>query len=254
MTAKGKRIAFRCNVCGATNELARDLFDREGGWCGACRSTVRWRSIVHVLSLELFGQSLALPDFPHRPDVVGIGLSDWEGYAVPLAAKLAYTNTYFHRSPRLDIAAVEPELAGRFDFVIASDVFEHVPPPVATSFRNLRTLLRPGGVAVFSSPYDDRNSTAEHFPNLHRYELRQEDDGAWELRNTTASGEEEVFRDLVFHGGPGETLEMRVFSRSALLDEFTSAEFEHVEIHADDVPRWGIVWTNDRSLPLAARR
>jgi len=254
LTAKGKRIAFRCNVCGAPNELPRNMLDREGGRCRKCASTVRWRSIVHVLSLELFGQSLPLPDFPHRPDIVGIGLSDCEGYAVPLAAKLAYTNTYVHRSPRLDIAAVDPELAGRFDFVVASDVLERVPPPVSRAFCNLHTLLRPGGVLVFTAPYDLRESTEEHFPDLHRYELRQGKDGAWELRNVTRSGEEQVFRELMVHDGPAPSLEMRVFSKQSLLEEFQAAGFEQVEIHAADPLEWGILWADERSLPISARR
>ena len=34
--------------------------------------------------------------------------------------------------------------------------------------------------------------------------------------NWTADGRIETFDDLVFHGGPGSTLEMRVFSEDAL--------------------------------------
>jgi SAM-dependent methyltransferase len=213
---------------------------------------VRWRSIVHVLSLALFGQSLPLPDFPQRPDILGVGLSDWEGYAVPLASRLAYTNTYLHRSPRLDITTVDGDLRGRFDFAVASDVFEHVPPPVSVAFRNLRSLLRPGGVAVFSAPYV-KGDAHEHFPDLHRYELRGDAGSGWELHNTTASGETQVFHDLVFHGGPGSTLEMRVFSESALAAEFEAAGFRDVQVHSEQAPEWGILWTEDRSLPMSAR-
>jgi len=51
------------------------------------------RAIVHLLSTELFGESYILRDFPVRPDIRGIGLSDWDGYAGGLPHKLNYTNT-----------------------------------------------------------------------------------------------------------------------------------------------------------------
>jgi SAM-dependent methyltransferase len=245
-------VAFRCNVCGAPNELQRDAFDREGGHCSACGSTVRARAIVHVLSTELFGRSLALPLFPRRRDLVGVGLSDWDGYAVPLAERVDYTNTFYHQPPRLDITAIDPRLHGRFHFVIASDVFEHVPPPVSTAFANLRALLRPGGVAVFTVPYGKQEETNEHFPELHEYQL-VETSGTYELRNRTRTGELQTFRDLVFHGGPGATLEMRIFAERSLLRDLREAGFAEIEIYDDEIPAWGIVWREDWSFPLAAR-
>jgi len=87
-------ITFRCNICGTESETERHQLAREKASCTHCGSTVRWRSIVHVLSVELFGESLALRDFPHRPEIRGIGMTDWDGYALPLAEKLGYTNTY----------------------------------------------------------------------------------------------------------------------------------------------------------------
>ncbi len=99
--------------------------------------------------MELFGTSLVLSDFPHRPDLAGIGLSDWEGYANPLAERLNYTNTFFHQAPLLDITSVGPDHSGRYDFIICSDVFEHVCQPVSKAFENAYRLLKPGGVMIF---------------------------------------------------------------------------------------------------------
>ncbi|MGH9903496.1 MAG: hypothetical protein ACRD68_16940, partial [Pyrinomonadaceae bacterium] len=79
-----------------------------------------------MLSTELFGESLALTDFPERRDISGIGMSDWDGYAAPLALKLGYQNTYYHQEPKLDITSIEPALESTLDFIISSDVFEHV--------------------------------------------------------------------------------------------------------------------------------
>jgi hypothetical protein len=44
--------------------------------------------------MELFGQNLTLANFPVRKDIRGVGLSDWLGYAIPLAKKFDYTNTF----------------------------------------------------------------------------------------------------------------------------------------------------------------
>ena len=205
---------------------------------------------MHVLSVELFGESLALPDFPVRKSVRGLGLSDWEGYADRLAEKLDYVNTFYHQEPRLDICAVDPALERRFDFVISSEVFEHVPPPVSVAFRNLRALLKPAGFTVFTVPYGLEGTTVEHFPELHAYEIVEEN-GTRVLRNVTRSGEVQVFRDLVFHGGAGTTLEMRMFSEPSLREEFRRAGFGEPRIYAAGDPAHGVGWPEPWSLPMA---
>lgn len=45
------------------------------------------------------------------------------------------------------------------------------------------------------------------------------------------SGKHEDFRDLVFHGGPGSTLEMRVFSRESVIDNLGKASFVDIRFH-----------------------
>jgi hypothetical protein len=243
---------FRCNICGQYSSVHREELDREVASCRTCGSTVRWRSIVHILSVELFGTSLALPDFPHRPDIVGIGMSDWEGYAEPLARCFSYTNTFYHREPHLDITDVPSHMLGTLDFLISSDVFEHVPCPVSVAFANARNLLKPTGVLVFTVPYRTEGSTVEHFPDLCDYEVL-ESEGRFILHNRLPDGRVQVFDDLVFHGGPGSTLEMRVFSKSSLIDEFQNAGFGALKIYGDPHLAHGVYWPDEWSLPIAAR-
>jgi SAM-dependent methyltransferase len=244
-------VAFRCNICGAVCRVAPAALSRETPSCSACGSTVRTRTIVHLLTCELFGRSVALPDMPHRPDLIGIGLSDSAAYAVPLAQKLGYTNTYFHTGPRLDIADVPADRAAEADFIVASDVFEHVAPPVARAFVNARRLLKPAGVLIFSVPFSLDAETVEHFPDLHDYRL-VDTGGSWRLENRTVDGREQVFTDLVFHGGPGTTLEMRLFSRAGLEREFTAAGFARLRIADEPCPEHGIVWPEPWSVPMVA--
>jgi SAM-dependent methyltransferase len=246
-------LLYRCNVCGTPCREKVMALGRESPSCEGCGSTVRMRAIIRALSVEVFAKSLALCDFPERRDLRGLGLSDWDAYAVPLASKFHYTNTFYHQDPRLDITRIDPALEGTLDFLIATDVFEHVPPPASVAFVNARRLLKPGGSFVFSVPYAKEGPTREHFPELAEYELFRQD-GRPVLRNRTRDGRVQVFEGLVFHGGEGVTLEMRVFSEPSLVEEFSRAGFRDLRIHAEPDFEHGIYWSQAWSLPMTAKR
>lgn len=245
---------FICNICGQSNACDPATIGREDASCTGCSSSVRLRAVVHLLSKSLFGESLPLTDFPERPDLVGFGLSDWSMYARMLGQRMRYINTFYHVAPRLDITKIPDELAGTADFLIASDVFEHVLPPVDRAFQGARRLLKDGGVFVFSVPFDTREEgTLEHFPHIHDFRIEKEPGAGYRLHNRRADGMEETFGDLVFHGGPGSTLEMRVFALDDIRGHFRTAGFSDVRVDAEPEPRWGIYWTSPCSLPLLAR-
>lgn len=221
--------------------------------CMNCGSTVRMRTIVHVLSTVLFGKSLSLQDFPFQPHVRVSGLSDWDGYAVPLARKLAYTNTFYHQEPKLDITSIDPALEETLDILISSDVFEHVAPPVSAAFENSFRLLKSGGTLILTVPYNLESETKEHFPELFQYEIRKEN-GESVLYNLTRDGREQTFENLNFHGGAGETLEMRRFSLEGLRIELSNAGFQKVEVISDANFKYGIYFGYNWSLPIIARK
>ncbi|MDH5288005.1 MAG: methyltransferase domain-containing protein [Betaproteobacteria bacterium] len=245
-------VTFDCNLCGARNAVAFAQLARETPSCAACASTVRFRSIGHLVARELFGADLALPDLPRRPEVRGLGLSDADAYAKPLADRLGYENTFFHQSPQLDITAIDEARAGRYDFVVASDVFEHVLAPVSRAFVNARRLLKPGGAFILTVPFGTEGPTREHFPELHDWRIEGEGD-ARVLVNRTADGREQRYADLCFHGGDGSTLEMRLFSRDDLLRELREAGFAHARIAGEACLPFGIVWPEPWSVPIVAR-
>ena len=249
---KSGELSFQCNLCDSFCLKPMSELSREVPSCDGCGSTVRVRAIIQVLSLELFGQSLGLNDFPKRLDIAGLGMSDWEGYAGGLAKKFAYTNTFYHKEPRMDLRNIDLQLEGKFDFVISSEVFEHIPPPVSLAFENTRRLLKPTGVLIFSAPYSKQEETVEHFPELYDYRV-VETDGIRKLVNVTRSGASQVFDNLTFHGGEGSTLEMRVFSESSLIREFQRAGFTRINIHKSPDFEHGIYWRSDWSLPMSVR-
>ena len=243
------QIDFRCNICGSSNSIAFAALQREQPSCPQCGSTVRDRAMVHLLTSELLGRSVVLPDMPRPLDLRGIGLSDSTTYAESLSRKFAYTNTHFDAEPMLDIANVAPEHYALYDFIIASDVFEHVAPPVARAFTNARRLLKSGGVLIFSVPFMLAGDTIEHFPELHDYRLTELPEG-WRLENRTADGRHQTFTDLVFHGGVGATLEMREFSLTSLEREFAAAGFSRMRVAGEVFLPHGIYWPKPWSVPM----
>jgi hypothetical protein len=245
-------LRFRCNICGAENVVPVKMLNREDPSCGGCNSSARMRGMIHALSLALFNQSLVISEFPNRKDIVGKGMSDWEGYALPLAKKLSYQNSYYHKEPRFDITKIANSDRNSVDFLLSTDVFEHVAPPVSLSFDNARAMLRGNGAFILSVPYTLSEKTIEHFPNLFDYSIEQRD-GRRVLINRTRSGASEEFDDLVFHGGQGHTLELRVFSRSGLLDQLHCAGFMDVRILDAPYFKYGIYWSTQLAFPCIAR-
>lgn len=201
---------------------------------------------------RLSGRVVPLSDLEPNKDIAGLGMSDSYIYAKGLAEKFRYVNTYYHTAPFLDVTSPPEEFRGQFDFLISSDVMEHVAPPVETAFRNMRSLLKPGGVLVLTVPYTLNQETIEHFPNLHEYSIEGRGDSTT-LRNVTRDGREEFFKDLVFHGGEGATLEMRLFSRRGLTENLSAAGFTDIRFHEDQIPEFGIVYFDLVSLPVTAR-
>lgn len=243
-----------CNICGAANFSPIETMDRESGACCRCRSNMRFRSLMAVLTERVFGSVQILAKTVPNAKIVGLGMSDAPNYAKLLAKKFRYTNTHYHRKPALDITKPAPRLLGINDFVVTSDVFEHVPPPIQPSFDNLYALLKPGGVLIFSVPFTLEAATREHYPNLHDFKLVQVAGGDWILRNVTQEGVSEEFPDLIFHGGKGSTLELRVFCRAALERHLTDAGFTDLRVHDEPHDEYGILWLHPFSLVISARR
>ena len=184
--APGEIFRFRCNICSAANTKSYEQLDREIPSCDGCGSNVRFRWIAHAVSEALLGRGIPLTRLPVRKDIRGLGLSDCGAYAGPFARCFNYTNTFFHTEPRLDIGNIPEDSAGRYDFVIATEVLEHVVPPVDAALVNLYRLLRPGGIAFITVPWIG-DVTREHYPDLFDYQI-VENDGRWQVTDRPGLG------------------------------------------------------------------
>jgi SAM-dependent methyltransferase len=246
-------LSFVCNICGRFSAVPlRAAASREVVTCRCCGSTLRFRSVVAALQERLTGEITPLVSSRPRKDIKGLGMSDSSVYADIFAEKFDYVNSFYHTEPFLDITKPDKKWLNQFDFVTSSDVLEHVAPPVDSAFTNLRALLKPGGCLIVSVPYTLAPETLEHFPNLYQYKITGSG-FARVLRNTTANGEVESFSELVFHGGDGATLEMRLFSQQGLIHSLERAGFTEINIHSKNFPEFGIVNFDLFSLTISAR-
>ena len=244
-----------CNICGFRLLVSREVFsEREARSCVVCGSTLRFRAIAAALQSELDGDHKIriLERVAKRKHLRGLGMSDAHVYAGALQEKFDYTNTYYHTEPMLDIRSPARHYLGGFDFIVSSDVLEHVDGPTQRAFGNLRAVLKPGGVLALTVPYGFHDTTIEHYPELHDYRIEGEGVDRV-LVNVTQEGIEQRFTNLCFHGGDGSTLELRNFSYGDLVRQLGEAGFTDVKRHDVDHPQWGIVYQHHCGVPITAR-
>jgi hypothetical protein len=248
---------FICNICGGSC-LRLPQGDgaglgRETQNCPVCGSTLRLRALIALLSQELFGVLLALPEFPVLKGIRCIGMSDAPDLARRLAEKFDYTNTFYHQAPRFDVTNPDERDRGRYDFILSSEVMEHVPPPVERAFATLHSMLKADGFLLLTTPYTLEEKTTEHFPDLYDYTLAAPS-GKTVLVNRRRDGSIEVFENLVFHGGHGSTIEVRVFSEKSLREALLQEGFDEIHFATENYPEFGVEHAEAWSLPIAARK
>ena len=253
INAKPRLGTFVCNICGTRSASNSDAGARELVSCVSCQSSIRLRSVVLALSRALFGLDLTLPEFPILKSVRGLGLSDSDVYADRLESRFSYTNTFYHREPRFDLLHPDEREFGKYDFVICSEVLEHVPAPVDRAFVTLARLLKPNGFLILTVPYSLDKETIEHYPGIAESGFT-EIDGRTVLVRRSDNGEYRVFDNLAFHGGQGSTLEHRVFSDADIRAGLADSGFQSVRVDTSGNRDFGIAFTHNCSLPVIADR
>ena len=210
------------------------------------------RALIYMLSMEVLGKAVPLPEFPVLKNRRGLGMTDDASYASLLAEKFDYTNTFYHCDPFFDITKTHPDLYGTYDFIISSDVFEHIAPPVERAMEEVCKLLKPEGALFLSVPSSIDEETIEHYPDLHQYAV-VELNGNPIVINRKKDGSFQVHENPVFHGGNGATLEMRLFARKDLAKKLRNAGFAEVTFLDDPAERFGIAFDGPWTHPLIAR-
>lgn len=252
-------MSFVCNITGKKflldeNEKHRELGSRFGYNC-------RFRAICFVLTKNLFNEPCIMLDLPRNKNIKGIGMSD-SGWASICEDKFNYVNTFYHKEPFLDIYNEEHvNKYQELDFIISSDVFEHIDtyPDIQIAFNNLNKMLKKNGFIVFSVPFTN-GKHIEHYPLLYDYKILKDNGGEYYLYNKTIDGKKEIHENLCFHGGPGNVLEMRIFSRDSIKNYLEKAGFTDIIFYkiTNEMNNYGIFWSrdnnNDNSLIISAKK
>jgi SAM-dependent methyltransferase len=164
----------------------------------------------------------------------GIGMSDWDVYAQEFSRIFKYTNTFFHSDPFLDITSNDSAaMYSDLDFVICSEVLEHVLPPVSAALQNIFGMLKPGGTLILSVPSLEGYETIEHYPHISEFSIINEGN-EYVVLNTRPDGHSERHTHPIFHGGPGSVLEFRVFGEGDILSMLRHVGFSVTRLEFDE--------------------
>lgn len=208
-----------CLFCGAVGLLA--AASRESICCPSCN--VSWRADACLVSV-LEGLGYSNFDLIPRPDLSrqGIGISDDWRVARVLSSIFSYTNTFVHRFPQLDITEPPAILHNSQEFIVCSDVLEHVYGRVERAIEGLYGMLKPGGFLVVSVPTFGA-AHQEFYPDALRIEVE-----GGTVKWSDVNGRNHVNVDPEFHRGAGLTLVTRQFTDESLRESLGLFGFEKV--------------------------
>jgi len=154
---------------------------------------------------------------------MGLGISDDWRLARALLPLFAYTNSYLHQFPVVDICSPPKETLEKFEFISCSDVLEHTPPPRSAALVGLYQMLKPAGFAVISVPLRQGFQFAEFYPGLTTWKI-ENDSIYW----VDGKGHESIDHDPEFHGGQGLTLAFRQWTEEKLIEELKAVGFSEI--------------------------
>lgn len=252
-TANSHFIDATCSICAGIFPIDTCGNFREGKLCYHCGASGRSQAIAYCLTHYVFKQNAALNNITNQNKIKIVGLSDGPAYAKTLAKKCNYKNTYYHTKPFLDITNPTKEYLGIFDALISADVFEHVLAAPSHAFKGAYDILKAGGYLILTVPFINQGPHKERYPGLCNYTSEQRPDGSWIAHLEFSDGRNVVDETPCFHGGPGKTLEVRLFNRECLEEELAWAGFKNIIIHDKNMPERGINWNTASRIIVAQK-
>lgn len=119
-------------------------------------------------------------------------------------------------------------------------MLEHVVGNWCKPLADLHSLLSTNGFLLLTVPWiDNVECGIEHYPDCINFEIEKIDE-KFRAKIITSEGTFFFDEDPVFHGGPGNTLEMRIFSLPELVKSLKNAGFNDVTVRPLDNQLFGI--------------
>ena len=213
---------WRCILCSSFNFSSSQPI-REASNCRSCGSTWRARSVTLNLLAGLGYPIVRFDSIKSDWSRIGLGISDDINVASRVATKFFYSNSYYDVFPLLDIRKV-PSVAKRaFEFVICSDVLEHIDTGLDFAVEGIASMLKPNGFAVISVPILVDQANLEFYPNLSTFEILN-----GEVHWTDTNGEKMVDTNPEFHGGRGQNLAFRQFTDDSITSTLLNNGFSKI--------------------------
>lgn len=194
----------RCNICGHAAGFINPEHGKEGWQCRNCAASSRNRLVTYLLGRLLGHSGQPAYAWPQNKALSLLEPCPRGPQTAIFRDKFDYTEPEFDRA-KIDAGADPRDYAdlealafpdGTFDYIIASDVFEHVRHDLR-GFREIHRTLKPGGAFLFTSPYSHQR---EH--NLVRVQVEGD-------RDIPLVAER-------YAGGGGVTLDYREYGREVL--------------------------------------
>ena len=242
---------FFCSACLRPSFAPKSSIGRESFNCHWCKATSRERAIFLHIHWQYLQRKMKKPF--RKLNILGVSDGHLTSTILGKIYGKNYTNYHYHLDPKLDITKVKKNLYGNADIVSCSEVLEHVEPPIQKAFDGLYKLLKVNGVLVLSVPHtDEKGVHVEHFPIMKKSQIVMQNE-LFVLKGEDASGASLSFKNLIFHGGIGATLEYRVFSKSSLSDHLKAAGFSDLHVNSNS-KLFGITWEPWSRVWVAAKR
>jgi len=150
-----------CNICGSEKKPQNDNKGslRENMNCLDCGSNSRDRAYIWSLGFAMNSEDIPLVDWKEKKEIRILETSGYRGHPKFLEQKFDYYNPKFSddikklKTLKREYANVEKFFYENdfFDYVISSDVFEHVRLD-NVGFENIYNSLVPGGFFVLTVP------------------------------------------------------------------------------------------------------
>ena len=212
----------RCSICGRI--LLTKPVSSEVVCCRFCGSTWRAQAICRAILCGLgYPEDANIRFIENDMSRVGLGISDDWRLARALSPLFAYTNSFLHQFPVVDVCSPPQEAIGQFEFISCSDVLEHTPPPRNAALLGLFQMLKPSGFAVVSVPLRRGFEFTEFYPGLTRWKI-EKDSIYW----VDGNGHESIDHDPEFHGGQGLTLAFRQWTEEKLIEDLKAVGFSEI--------------------------
>lgn len=154
-----------CNVCGWKGSRFTDDNWHPGTVCPNCGSQVRHRLLAAILDGLTNIPGISGATLLRGREILHFAPERQLRDRIKSAARRHVTADYDRGDCdlRLDMSSMPSIADATFDVVIASDVLEHVPDDLA-AMREIKRILRPGGVAILTVPQKDPPSTTDEDP------------------------------------------------------------------------------------------